>query len=79
MAITTGAPIRHFAPPSSDVIGGLLSANAAAVVPVEQILECDIDSQIVLRQNQGVVLRQNSAGSTPENRQYWINIVWEES
>lgn len=78
MTITPGTPIRHFAPPSSDVIGGLLSANAAAVVPVEQTLTCDIDSMIAIRQNQGVVLRQNTAGSTPENRQYWVNIVWEE-
>lgn len=78
MVISTGAIIKSFAPPSSDVVGGLLAANASSSVPVEQIFVGDIDSFIVLRQNQGVVFRQATAGSLTENRQYNVDFIWEE-
>lgn len=78
MAITAGPAIDSFAPAASDVIGGLLAVNAASAVPVEQTFEPDLDGYIALRQNQGVVFRQHTAGSATENRQYWLNIAWEE-
>lgn len=78
MTITTGAVIKSFSPPSSDVIGGLLAANASSSVPVEQIFLGDIDSFIVLRQNEGIVLRQATAGSGTENRTYNVDFMWEE-
>ena len=78
MTITAGAVIKSFTPPSSDVIGGLLAANASSAVPVEQVFLGDIDSYIVLRQNQGIVFRQATAGSLTENRVYQVDLVWEE-
>lgn len=78
MTITAGAAIETFTPPTADVIGGLLAVNATASIPVEQLFVSDIDSAIVLRQNEGIVFRQNTAGNATENRQYWVNIVWEE-
>lgn len=78
MTITAGAVIKSFSPPSADVIGGLLAANAASAVPVEQIFVGDIDSFIVLRQNQGIVFRQATAGSATESRVYNIDFMWEE-
>lgn len=76
--ITTGAGIKSFAPPSSDIIGGLLAANASSAVPAEQLFVADLDSFIVLRQNEGIVFRQSTAGSVTENRQYQVDIIWEE-
>ena len=78
MVIAAGDAIDSFAPPAADVIGGLLAVNATAAVPVEQVFDPGLDGYIVLRQNQGVVFRQNTAGSATENRRYWLNIVWEE-
>lgn len=78
MTITAGAVIKSFSPPSSDLIGGLLAANATSAVPVEQIFLGDLDSYIVLRQNQGVVFRQATGGSLTENRVYQIDFNWEE-
>lgn len=78
MTITAGAAIESFSPPTADVIGGLLSVNATASIPVEQLFVGDLDSFITLRQNEGIVFRQNTAGNATENRMYWLNLVWEE-
>lgn len=78
MTITAGAAIESFSPPTADVIGGLLSVNATASIPVEQLFVGDLDSFITLRQNEGIVFRQSTAGNATENRQYWLNLVWEE-
>jgi hypothetical protein len=78
MTPSAGAAIHSFSPPTADVIGGLLAVNATSTVPVEQLFEADLESYIVLRQNEGVVIRQSTAGNATENRQYWLNVVWEE-
>lgn len=78
MVITAGAAIDSYSPAASDVVGGLLAANAAAAVPSEQVLDLTLDDYIVLRQNEGVVLRQHTAGAATENRFYWANFNWEE-
>lgn len=78
MVITAGAAIDSYSPAASDVVGGLLAANAASAVPSEQVLDLTLDDYIVLRQNEGVVLRQHTAGAATENRFYWANFNWEE-
>lgn len=78
MVITAGAAIDSYSPAASDVVGGLLAANAAAAVPSEQVLDLTLDDYIVLRQNEGLVIRQHTAGAATENRFYWVNFNWEE-
>ena len=78
MVITAGAAIDSYSPAASDVVGGLLAANAASAVPSEQVLDLTLDDYIALRQNEGIVLRQHTAGAATENRFYWANFNWEE-
>lgn len=78
MVITPGAVIRRFAPPNLSVIGGLLSANTALSTPTEQVFEPQDRRLIVLRDNEGVVFRQATAGNATEGRFIMINLIWEE-
>lgn len=78
MVITAGAAIDSYSPAAADVVGGLLAANAAAAVPSEQVLDLTLDDYIAIRQNEGLVIRQHTAGSATENRFYWVNFNWEE-
>lgn len=78
MTITTGAVARKFAPPNLSVIGGLLSANTALSTPTEQIFQPQDRRLLVLRQNEGIVFRQSTAGNATEGRSFMINIMWEE-
>lgn len=79
MVITSGASLRSWFPATQLSVGGILAVNATAIVPVEQIFKPrDESGDIILRQNEGIVFRQASAGAITEARLIQIDIVWEE-
>lgn len=79
MTVTAGAAIKRFIPVTLSVIGGLLSANTAALAPTEQLYQPRDDSgDIILRQNEGIVWRQSTAGTANEERAVQIDLIWEE-
>lgn len=79
MTITAGAVLRSWYPASQVSVGGLLAVNATALPVTEQgFFPRDETGDIVLRQNEGIVFRQASAGSSTEARTMQIDIVWEE-
>lgn len=73
MTLTAGAAAKSFEIGPS----GGLSLSFAQIV-VEQAVTWQEDERIVLRQNEGIVLRQASAGSTGDDRLYRLDIRWEE-
>lgn len=79
MVITAGTSLRSWFPATQLAVGGLLAVNATALPPVEQVFKPrDESGDIVLRQNEGVVFRQATAGAGTEARLIQIDIVWEE-
>ena len=73
MTPTAGATLRNFAPTSA-------LTGIGINMPTEQVwtLQVHIDSRVVLRQNEGLVIRQADAGTTADTRVFFLDFAWEE-
>ena len=72
LTLTAGAVIESF------VVGSILTAVGAVSVPEEMWQPKDDDGLIVLRQNEGVVIRQPDAGTAADTRKIVMTLSWEE-
>lgn len=71
MSLTAGATAMSFQ------VHSVLTA-VGETRPVDQVWTPLEDERIVLRQNQGVVLRQATAGTLADTRSVRVDIIWEE-
>lgn len=73
MTITAGATMRNFSPTNA------LTAVGVSM-PTEQVwtMQAHVDGRIVLRQNEGIVVRQADAGTVADTRTFFLDFAWEE-
>ena len=73
MTITAGDTIKNFSPVT------VLTAIGVSM-PAEQSLKMQdhVDDRIVLRQNEGIVVRQADAGTVADTRRFFLDFRWEE-
>lgn len=73
MTITAGNVLKNFSPVT------VLTAVGVSM-PAEQRydMQTHVDDRVILRQNEGIVVRQADAGTTLDTRRFFLDFRWEE-